>query len=77
MALKAENGALRARAEMAERDAEVALRRRLELQEVLNAELAKNAVGDPATAFGSSTVEEGSSVAFRGLGRGRVFGNRH
>ncbi len=42
-ALKAENEALRARAATAEREAEVAVRRKTELQEALDAEMAKNA----------------------------------
>ena len=71
-ALKAENEALRARAESAEKEAERAVRRRTELQEVLNAAQARSEWGDPAN-FGSSTEEEGSDVAFsRGVGRGAV-----
>ncbi len=62
-AMKAEIEALRVRAEAAEKVAEAAVRRRTELQEVLDAVLAKNEWGDPAT-FGSSTSEEGTSVAF-------------
>ncbi len=62
-ALKAENAALRARAEAAEREAEVAVRRRTELQEVLDAAQAQNEWGDPIQ-FGSSTKEDNSDVAF-------------
>ena len=62
-ALKAENAALRARAEEAEREAEIAVRRRTELQEVVDAVQAQNEWGDP-NQFGSSTNEENSDVAF-------------
>ncbi len=62
-ALKAEIEALRARAAAAETEAEVAVRRRTELQEILDHRKAQNEVGNPDT-FGSSTCEEGSSVAF-------------
>ncbi len=62
-AMKAENESLRARAERAEREAEVAVRRRTELQEILDAEKARNEWGDPNT-FGSSTSVDGSGVAF-------------
>ncbi len=69
-ALKAENEALRARAEAAEREAEISVRRRTELQELLDRAKARTECGDPKF-FGSSTSEEGSSVAFsRGCGRG-------
>ncbi len=69
-ALKAENEALRQRAERAEREAEIAVRRRIELQEILDLAKARTEVGNPAN-FGSSTSEEGSYVAFsRGRGRG-------
>ncbi len=74
-ALKAENAALRARAEAAEREAERAVRRRTELQDVLNFEKARHEVGDPDN-FGSTTSEEGSAVAFGGFGRGRIFSSR-
>ncbi len=66
--LKAENAALRARAEAAEREAEIAVRRRTELQEILNVKKAGNEWGDPEL-FGSSTCEEGSQVAFARGGR--------
>ena len=62
-ALQAENESLRARVEVAEKEAEVAVRRRTELQERLDAAQARNEWGDPNT-FGSSTNEEGSDVAF-------------
>ncbi len=61
--LRAENAALRSRAEAAEREAEIAVRRRTELQELLNLEKAGNDWGDPKQ-FGSSTSEEGCEVAF-------------
>ena len=66
-ALKAENAALRARAEAAEKEAEIAVRRRTELQEILDCQRARNQWGDPAD-FGSSTQEDGSEVAFGGRG---------
>ena len=62
-ALKAENAALRARAEAAERAAEIAVRRRTELQEIFDGAQALNELGDP-NHFGTSTSEENSSVAF-------------
>ncbi len=62
-AMKVENESLRIRAERAEREAEVAVRRRTELQELLDAEKARHEWGDPNT-FGSSTSVEGSGVAF-------------
>ncbi len=62
-AMKAENQALRSRAERAEREAEVAVRRRTELQELYDSEKARHEWGDPST-FGSSTSVEGSGVAF-------------
>ncbi len=74
-ALKAENAALRARAEAAEKEAEVAVRRRTELQELLDKAKARTERGD-LDQFGSSTAEEGSSVAFRGIGRGRGLAGR-
>ncbi len=61
--MKAEIEALRARAKAAENAAEAAVRRRTELQEVLNAAQAKTEWGNPDT-FGSTTSEEGTSVAF-------------
>ncbi len=74
-ALKAENAALRARAEEAEKEAEIAVRRRVELQELLDAAKALTERGD-VDQFGSSTPEEGSSVAFGGIGRGRGLAGR-
>ncbi len=67
-ALKAENEALRARAEAAEREAELAVRRRSELQDILAKEHGWNQLGDPQQ-FGSSTSEDGSGVAFARGGR--------
>ncbi len=74
-ALKAENAALRARAEAAEKEAEVAVRRRIELQELLDSTHALNEWGD-LDQFGSSTPQEGSSVAFAGIGRGQSLDAR-
>ncbi len=69
-ALKTENEALRSRAAAAEREAEVAVRRRTELQELLDAAKARSEWGDPKT-FGTSTSEEGSGVAFARRGARR------
>ncbi len=74
-ALKAENNALRSRAEVAEREAEVAIQRRTELQDVLDAQQARNEWGNPET-FGPCTSEEVSSAAFGGFGRGRALAGR-
>ncbi len=74
-ALKAENAALRARAEAAEKDKEIAVRRRTELQELLDEAKARNQWGN-LDQFGSSTAEEGSSLAFGGIGRGRGLSGR-
>ncbi len=74
-ALKAENMALRARAEAAEREAELAVRRRAALQAVLDAEKARNERGH-LDHHGSSSSEDGGGLSFGGFGRGRVFSER-
>lgn len=62
-ALRAENEALLARANAAEKEAEIAVRRRTELQELLDEANDGNEWEDPDQ-FGSETIEEGSEVAF-------------
>ena len=63
-ALKAENVSLRARAEAAEMKAELAVRQRSKLQELLDQKQTRNERVD-------SSSEEGIGVSFGGFGRGR------
>ena len=71
-ALTAENEALRRRADAADKDAEIAVRRRTELQEKYDAYIAQMEWGNPENFGSSSSSSEGSQPVAIGRGR-RLF----